>query len=320
MDRFQGISAFVAVARAGGFSSAARQLGDPLATVSRRVADLEAELKVRLFHRSTRRVELTEQGRTFYAACRRLLDDLRDAEESISGEYRAPKGDLTVTAPVGFGQQHLQPVCLEFLRAYPDINLRLLLLDRVINLLEEHIDVALRISELPDSSLIARPLGHIRMMVCASPGYLATHGTPSHPLELGAHDCIAWSALGAASSWWFRANDRDQQYPVQVRFATTIAESAVAAAEEGLGFAQITSYQAEHALTSGRLQRVLADFECRPTPVSLVYSTSRLVPLKLRAFLDFTAPRLEDRLANIERCLSNPRVRHPGSGRSRPAQ
>ena len=303
MDRFQGITAFVAVARAGGFSAAARELGDPLANVSRRVSSLEAALNVRLFHRSTRRVELTEQGRIFYAACRRLLDDLRDAEESISGEYRTPRGELTVTAPVGFGQQHLQPICLEFLRAYPDINLRLLLVDRVINLLEEHIDVALRISELPDSSLVARPLGHIRMVVCASPGYLAARGVPRHPAELHESDCIAWSALGAANSWWFREDELDRQFPVRVRFATTLAESAVAAAESSLGFAQVTSYQAGRALAAGRLQRVLADFECRPTPVSLLYSSSRLVPLKLRAFLDFTAPRLENRLVDIERSL-----------------
>ena len=303
MDRFQGISAFVAVARAGGFSAAARELGIPLPTVSRRVADLEHELGVRLFRRSTRRVELTTQGQTFYVSCRRLLDDLRDAEASITGEYRAPRGELTVTAPVGFGRMHLQPIALEFLRAYPEINLRLLLVDRVVNLLEERVDAALRIAELPDSSLIARPLGQIRMVVCASPDYCRDRGVPQHPSELVAHDCIAWSAPGAANSWRFRDHGEDRNLPIRVRLTTTVAESATAAAESGLGLAQITSYQAERGIRAGTLIQVLRDYECAPMPVSLVHASQRMVPLKLRAFLDYTAPRLAERLGAISAVL-----------------
>jgi DNA-binding transcriptional LysR family regulator len=267
------------------------------------VAELESELRVRLFLRSTRRVELTESGRAYFDACRRVLDDLRDAEELLGGDYRIPRGDLTVTAPVGFGQRHLQPVCLEFLRAYPEVQVRLALVDRVVNLLEEHVDAALRIAELPDSSLMARPLGHIRMIVCASPEYLDAHGLPTHPANLATRDCVVWSALGAASSWWFRVDGRDRSFPVRSRFATTLAESAVAAAEAGIGFAQVTSYQAATALVAGRLRRVLAEFECAPTPVSLVHAAGRLVPLKLRAFLDFAAPRLQTRLTAIEATL-----------------
>jgi DNA-binding transcriptional LysR family regulator len=303
MNRFRGISAFVAVARAGGFSAAARELGIPLPTVSRRVADLEHELGVRLFHRSTRRVELTVQGQTFYASCRRLLDDLRDAEASITGEYRTPKGELTVTAPVGFGRMHLQPIALEFLRAYPEINLRLLLVDRVVNLLEEHVDAALRIAELPDSSLIARPLGHIRMVVCASPDYCREHGMPQHPSELVAHECIAWSALGAANAWRFREQGEERAFPIRVRLTTTIAESATDAAAAGLGLAQITSNQAEHGIRAGTLQLVLRDYECAPTPVSLVHASQRMVPLKLRALFDYTVPRLAERLSAIAAVL-----------------
>src|SRR5262245_60364510 len=303
MDRFQGISAFVAVARAGGFSAAARELGIPLPTVSRRVADLEQELGVRLFSRSTRRVELTTQGQTFYASCRRLLDDLRDAEASITGEYRSPKGELTITAPVGFGRMHLQPITLEFLRTYPEINLRLLLVDHVVNLLEEHVDAALRIAELPDSSLIARTLGHIRMVVCASPDYCRAHGIPHHPSELVAHECIAWSPLGAASTWRFREHDGERGFPIRVRMTTTTADSAAAAAEAGLGLAQITSYQAEHGIRAGTLVPVLREHESAPMPVSLVHASQRMVPLKLRAFLDYTAPRLAERLNAISAVL-----------------
>ena len=299
MDRFEALTAFVAVANAGGFSAAGRELGIPLPTISRRVIELEETLGARLFHRTTRRVELTEQGKTFFAACQRVLEDLKDAEEALAGEYRTPKGELSITAPVGFGRLHVQPVALEFLATYPEVNLKLLLVDRVVNLLEEHIDAALRIADLPDSSLVARALGHIQLLVCASPKYLRRHGKPSHPRELIEHDCIAWSTLLPVNSWWFREDDADVTFPIRVRLSTTISESAVAAAESGLGLLQTTSYQAASALHEERLVRVLSEYECAATPVSLVYPSSRLVPLKLRAFLEFATPRLSRRLRRI---------------------
>src|SRR5579859_6727937 len=284
MDRFESMSAFVAVAKAGGFSAASRQLGVPLATISRRVADLESELGARLLHRSTRQVVLTEVGQTFFATCQRLLDDLKDAEEAVTGEYRSPKGDLTVTAPMGFGRMHLQPVALEFLAAYPDINLRLLLVDRVVDLVEENVDLALRIAELADSSMIARPLGHVRMVVSTSPEYIERRGTPKHPSELVRHDCIAWSTLGPLNTWWFSEGGVDRTFPIRMRLSTTSAESAIAAAQSGVGLAQTTSYQAQQGVRDGRLVVVLRKFECALTPVSLVYASNRLLPLKLRAF------------------------------------
>jgi DNA-binding transcriptional LysR family regulator len=299
MDRFESMSAFVAVARSGGFSAASRQVGIPLATLSRRVADLEAELGVQLLQRSTRKVMLTEIGATFFASCRRLLDDLKDAEQAATGEFRSPKGDLTVTAPMGFGHLHLQPVALEFLAAYPQINLRLLLVDRVVDLVEEQVDLALRIAELPDSSLVARSLGHVRRVVSASSAYLRRQGAPSHPSELMQHDCIAWSSLGALDLWGFRDRGSDVDFPIRTRLSTTTAESAIAAAEAGLGLAQTTSYQAEQGLRSGALSIVLPEFERRPMPVSLVYAGSRLLALKLRTFIDFAAPRLTARLQSI---------------------
>lgn len=303
MDRFEAMSAFVAVAKAGSFSAAARDLGIPLATVSRRVADLEAELGARLLHRTTRKVSLTDQGHTYYEATARILDDVKDAAEAVSGEYRAPKGHLTVTAPVGFGRLHLQPVAIEFLAAYPDINLRLMLVDRIVNLVEEHVDAAVRIAELADSSLIARPLGQVRIVLCASPDYLARHGVPKHPRDLEKCDCIAWSALGPLSAWWFRESGMDRTFPVRVRLSTTIAETALSAAEAGLGLVQTTSYQAEKGVREGRLVVLLPQFECATTPVSLVHATNRLVPVKLRAFIDFVVPRLEERLQAIEKTI-----------------
>jgi DNA-binding transcriptional LysR family regulator len=270
-----------------------------LPTLSRRVADLETALGVRLLHRSTRQVVLTETGQTFFATCQRVLEDLKEGEESVSGEYRAPKGELAVTAPLGFGRLHLQPVALEFLAAYPDINLRLLLLDRVVDLVEEHVDVALRIAELPDSRLVARPLGAVRMVATASPEYLKWRGTPLHPDELTRHDCIAWSTLGPLNTWWFKDQGADKTFPIRTRLSTTSAESAIAAACSGLGLTQTTCYQAEQGVSAGRLKIVLPEFECAVTPVSLVYASHRLIPLKLRAFIDFAAPRLTERLKAI---------------------
>jgi DNA-binding transcriptional LysR family regulator len=305
MDRFESMTAFVAVARAGGFSAAARQAGIPLATVSRRVAELETTLGVRLLQRSTRQVALTDAGRTFYATCERVLGDLKDAEDALLGEYRTPKGDLTVTAPMGFGRLHLQPVALEFLAAYPEINLRLLLVDRVVDLVDEHVDIALRIAELADSAMIARPLGKVRMVVTGSPAYLERCGTPTHPSQLSAHDCIAWSTLGPLNTWWFRTGQSDQTFPVRTRLATTSADSAIAAAQSGLGLAQTTCYQAERLVRSGELVIVLQPFECAPTPVSLVHATNRLLPLKMRAFMDFAAPRLSARLRDIAAAVAS---------------
>jgi DNA-binding transcriptional LysR family regulator len=299
MDRFESMAAFVAVARAGGFSAAARQVGVPLATVSRRVAELENALGVRLLQRSTRHVALTEAGQTFFSTCERVLGDLRDAEDAMLGEYRTPKGDLSVTAPMGFGRLHLQPVALDFLSRYPEINLRLMLVDRVVELVDEQVDIALRIAELADSTMIARPLGTVRMVVTASPAYLDSHGTPSHPSQLMDHDCIAWSTLGPLNTWWFRSGHGEQTFPVRTRLATTSAESAIAAAQSGLGLAQTTCYQAERYVRASELVIVLQEFECAPTPVNLVYASNRLLPLKLRAFIDFAAPRLAARLRDI---------------------
>jgi len=308
MDRLEAMSAFVAVAKARGFSAAARELGVPLATLNRRVVDLERDMGLRLLHRSTRQVVLTEAGQDFFLTCDRILDELREAREAATGEYRAPRGVLTITAPMGFGRLYLQPVALEFLAAFPEINLKLLLVDRMVHLAEENIDLALRISELPDSSLVARPLGKLQMVVTASPAYLERHGVPQEPSDLMRHDCIAWSSIEPLNSWWFREGANDRKFPVRTRLSTTSADSAISAAHAGLGLVQTTSYQAEPGLRDGRLALVLRAFECAPTPVSLVYAGQRSLPLKVRAFIDFAAPRLADRLQSIAGTLAGLRA------------
>lgn len=303
MNKLESIQVFIAVARTGGFSAASRALGLPLATVSRKVAELEESLGVRLFERSTRQVVLTETAKDYFEACQRLTDDLREADDTVTGEYRMPKGELTVTAPTGFGRQHLQPVLIDFMREFPEINMRVLLVDRLVNLLDEHVDVAVRINNLPDSSLVARRVGEIKMVVCGGPGYLQARGTPQHPAELGKHACISWSSLGPLKAWLFSNGGVETMFPVTFRLTATLPDTVVAAAVADLGLAQITSYQAEAAVRAGDLVPVLREYEAVPTAINLVHPSNRRVPLKLRAFLDFVAPRLQERMHALSQAL-----------------
>jgi DNA-binding transcriptional LysR family regulator len=308
MDRLDAITAFVAVARSGGFSAAGRALGQPVANVSRKVALLEESLGVRLFARTTRHVALTEGGKRYFEACSRVIDDLRDADEDVTGEYREPKGDLVITAPLGFGQQHLQPVVHEFLSAYPLVNVHLQLADRVVALVEEHVDCAVRIGTLGDSGLVARQLGSIRMVVCATPAYLAARGAPEELSALTGHDCISWTGSGTHKTWTLTVRQgnraKDEQVPVNVRMATTTPTSALQAALAGLGLVQATTYQVAPYVAERRLVPVLGAYDSEPVPVSLVYPSKRLIPLKLRALLDFAGPRLEQGLKRVDELMA----------------
>ena len=299
MDRFESMSAFVAVTEAGGFSAAARKLGMPLATVSRKVSELEDLLKISLINRSTRKITLTENGQTFYESCRRLLDELGEAERSASGEYQAPRGELIITAPIVFGRMHLTPIVVEFLGTYPEVGVRLLLDDQIVNLIDEQVDLAVRISELPDSSMVAVRIGTIRNVICASPAYLKKHGTPRHPKDLANHHCVTRTKLAMHGTWPFRIGDTEKMFPVRRRLVVTAAEAAIEAALAGAGLARVLCYQIAKAEKEGALITVLRDYEPAPTPISLVYPSTRMVPLKLRAFLDFAVPRLRERLKQL---------------------
>lgn len=300
MDRLESMSILVAVVEAGSLTAAARRLGTPLATVSRKLSDLEGHLGTRLVNRSSRRLTLTEAGETYVAACRRILDDVAEAERIASGEYRAPKGELVITAPIVFGRLYVLPVVTAFLRAYPEIDIRLVQADRVINMLEDHVDLAARIGALPDSSLVALRVGSIRRVVCASPAYLAAHGTPMVPADLSSHACITFEGLSTAQGWSFGAGGADTYVPIRSRLTTNTAEAAIDAAKDGIGLTRILSYQIIPAVAAGELEIVLATFEPPPAPVNLVHGGQRLLPLKLRAFLDFAAPRLKAALAGLE--------------------
>jgi DNA-binding transcriptional LysR family regulator len=296
MDRFESMSILVTVSEAGSLSAAARRLGTPLATVSRKVSDLETHLKTRLLNRSNRRVTLTDAGQSYVAACKRILEEVGEAERAAAGEYSAPTGDLTITAPIVFGRLHVLPVAVEFLKAYPDIDIRIALADRVVNILEDHVDLAVRIGELPDSSLRARRLGSTRRVVCGSPAYFAARGAPKSPAELGAHDCITFEGMMSAEAWTFTIGKSDAAVAIHSRLVVNTAEAAIDAATAGGGITRVLSYQAAAPVRAGALAIVLQDFEQAPSPVNLVYPDQRLLPLKLRAFLDFAAPRLQARL------------------------
>lgn len=297
MDRFDSMSILLAVVEAGSLSAAARRLNTPLTTVSRKVAELETHLKTRLLSRSSRRVALTDAGRSYVAACKRILEELGEAERAASGEYSAPRGDLMITAPVVFGRLHILPIVIEFLRAYPDIDIRMGLADRIVNILEEPVDLAIRIGHLPDSSLVARRVGAIRRVICASPAYLAERGTPKSPGDLGAHDCITFEGMTAPEAWTFPTGTSDASVTIHSRLVVNTAEAAVDAAKAGVGITRVLSYQVANALREGALVLALQDFEPAPLPVNLVHVGQRLLPLKLRAFLDFATSRLQAALS-----------------------
>ncbi len=300
MDRFESMSTLLAVVEAGSLSAAARRLNIPLTTVSRRVSELEQHLKTQLLHRSSRRLSLTDAGRSYVAACKSILDDLGEAERVAAGEFSAPKGDLIVTTPIVFGRLHVLPIIIDFLKVYRDINVRLVQADRVINLLEDHIDLAVRIGELPDSSLIATRAGSIRRVVCGSPAYFTTRGMPKSPEELGAHDCITFEGLMSGEAWTFGAGKSRVGVAVHSRLIVNTAEAAIDAAIAELGVTRVLSYQIAGPLRAGTLALALEPFEPPPAPVSLVYAGQGFLPLKVRAFLDFAAPRLKARLSGGE--------------------
>ncbi|MEI9420169.1 LysR family transcriptional regulator [Mesorhizobium sp. Cs1299R1N1] len=297
MDRLEAMSLFVAAAEGGSLSAAARRSDVPLATVSRKVSDLERHLKTRLLNRSTRRLTLTDAGHAYLAACRRILDEVGDAERTAGGEYSAPTGELIITAPIVFGRLHVLPVVTEFLAAFPLVDIRLTLGDRISQLAEDHIDLAVRIGRLPDSRMVAIRVGSIGHIVCASPAYLAGHGIPGAPGELDTHSCITFEGLGSLATWTFTVDKADFVVPVRSRLRVNTAEAAIDAAISGVGLTRVLSYQIVAAARSGTLRPVLRDFEPEPWPVNLVHAGQGRLPVKLRAFLDFAAPRLRERLA-----------------------
>lgn len=300
MDRFDAMSVLLAVVEEGSLSAASRRLRAPLTTVSRKVAELERHLRTQLLIRSSRRVELTDAGRAYVAASKRIIEQVEEAERQAAGEYSAPRGELHLTAPTMFGQRHLLPVALAFLAEQPEITLRLMLADQQVSLVDEHIDVALRIGHLEDSSLVATRLGTVRQVVCASPGYLAQHGVPRVPEDLAQHDGVSFQGFAVSPEWRYRRDSGAFATAPRPRLAVNTTEAAIKAAMADFGIIRVLSYQVAEELRSGRLQVLLADFAPEPLPVSLVYPAAELLPLKVRSFLDWAIPRLRARMAELD--------------------
>ena len=307
MDRFEAMSVLAAIVDGGSLSAAGRRLGMPLATVSRKLADLEAHLGTRLIVRSTRRLELTDAGRDYLLACRQILELVDEAERAAAGAYARVQGQLVVAAPVVFGRLHVLPLVSEFLEQHPDVDIQLRLGDRNVHLIEEHVDLALRIGTLPDSSFVATQLSAVHRTLCASPDYLERFGTPASLDALDAHRCIRFDGLDPAGGWTFvDAHGDKRTVALRARLVVSTADAAIAAAERGFGLTRALSYQVADALRDGRLVRVLAHTEPPPWPVSLIHPGQGRLPMKTRAFIDFAAPRLRDRLRDVLRLLDAP--------------
>lgn len=299
MDRLEAMSLIIAVAETGSMSAASRRLKLPVPTVSRKIAELESRLNTQLFQRTARRIILTHAGQTYIEACKRIVEQVGDAEREVSGEYRMPKGELAVTTPWGLGHTYLLPLAVEFLETYPDISLRLMLTDHIVNIVDENIDVAIRIGSLPNSSMIATRIGAIRIVVCGSPSYLTERGRPKQLDELDKHNCITVDDHAAQSTWTFVRGNRARTAPIRSRLCVNTSEAAVLAAIDGAGLARVMSYKMDDARCAGKLAIVLEEFEPEALPVRILYAPRKPMPLKMRVFLDWMTPRLKDRLKMV---------------------
>ena len=286
MDRIDAMQAFVAVADLQGFAPAARKVGLSPSGVTRLIAALEERLGARLLQRTTRSVTLTDIGTRYLERARRILADVEEAEGSAQDERTRPSGRLVVSAPVGFGRLHVSPVMSAYLKRYPEVSAELRLADRMVNLVEDGIDLAVRIGHLADSSLVARQVGEMRRIVVASSGYLKQHGEPNTPEAIASHETIQFGAMTASPDWRFVEDNREIRVACTPRFATNSADAAIQYAEQDGGLTRVLAYQAADAIRAGRLRIVLAKFEPPALPIHIVYPTSRLLSSKVRTFID----------------------------------
>ncbi|MEH2504428.1 DNA-binding transcriptional LysR family regulator [Bradyrhizobium sp. AZCC 1578] len=286
MDRLDAMQAFVAVADLRGFAPAARKLGLSPSGVTRLIAALEDRLGARLLQRTTRQVTLTDAGSRYLERARRILADVEEAEGAVAGERTRPEGQLVISAPVGFGRLHVSAIVTAYLKRYPEVSVDLRLSDRMINLVEDGVDLAVRIGHLPDSTLVARHVGEMRRIVVASPGYLRARGEPQRPRDISAHDTIQFGAMTAALDWRFVEDGREIRVASTPRFATNSSDAAIQYAEQDGGLTRVMAYQAAESLKARRLRIVLTPFEQPAMPIHIVYPTSRLLSAKVRTFVD----------------------------------
>ena len=286
MDRIDAMQAFVTVADLKGFAAAARKLKLSPPAVTRLIAALEERLGARLLQRTTRQVALTDVGARYLERARRILADIAEAESAAEGESTRPSGQLVVSAPRGFGRLHVSPVMSAYLKRYPEVSGELRLEDRMVSLVEDGIDLAVRIGDLADSSLVARHVGEMRRIAVASPAYLKAHGEPRRPADIASHDTIQFGSTAGLSDWRFRDGGEEVRIAYAPRFLTNSSDAAVQYAEDGGGLTRVLAYQAAASLKAGRLRIVLEKFEPPASPIHIVYPTSRLLSAKVRTFID----------------------------------
>ena len=296
MDKLRAMTTFVRIVETGSLTAAADRLGTSPTSVVRSLSALEKSLGVRLLNRTTRRMALTDEGRDYFERCRHLLNDVEEAEAALLARQVKPAGRLVITAPVMFGRLHVGPLVTDFLAAHPAVRVELLLLDRVVDLIDEGIDLAVRIGTLPESSLVAIPLGSTRRIVCASPAYLAIHGQPENPAELQNHRGIKTTGSSLEADWSFQQDGRPEKVAMPHVLASNYIDFAIDACLKGVGCGRFFAYQVREHLATGKLVRLLRDYETPPLPVSFAYPHARLLSSRVRAFIDQATPRLRETL------------------------
>lgn len=297
MDKLQAMAAFIKIAELGSFTRAAEIMDSSPPTMVRLLASLEESLNVRLLHRTTRRISLTDEGRYYLEHCRRILAEIDEMESSLSTQQQEPKGKLVVSAPLLFGQMHVAPLVSKFIERYPQMHVDMLLLDRLVNLVEENVDVAIRIGNLSDSSLVAVPLGHIRRVVCASPAFLRHSGIPDHPKQLSQHECVRVTDLTPGSLWPFYEKGRPLQIPVSGHLSCNQAAAAIDACINHMGFGLFLSYQVQPYLKTKKLKLILEKYEPPPIPVSIVYPHRKFLSARMQQFVKWMSEHLRKQLA-----------------------
>jgi DNA-binding transcriptional LysR family regulator len=297
MDRLEAMRVLLAVVDAGSLSAGSRELKTPLPSVSRKVAELERHLGTNLVIRTSRNIQLTDAGRDYVEAARRIIADLAEAERRASGEYETPRGELTVTMPTEFGARYVMPIALSFMEKYPEVTLRLVTSDRMVQMVEEQVDVAIRLGHLADSALHAVKAGEFHLITCASPRHLKQYGAPTDPRELPRHNGIFF---GSQSIFWtYRVDGEDIICAPRPRIFVNTGANNLAAALAGAGIARLFDYQLSDEIRSGALVPILSAFENEPRPVHIVYPRQGLMPLKVRSFIDWATPRLRKACAAI---------------------
>lgn len=294
MDKLHAMTVFIKIAEKGSLTAAANALGKSLPSVVRMLAKLEESLQTRLFNRTTRKIALTEEGRIYLERSRKILAEVEESELALSQEKVVPRGMITLTAPVRFGEMHVAPSVTRFLEQYPHVQVNLLLLDRVVNIVDEGIDVAVRISHLEDSSLIAKSTGEVRQVLCASPKLLAKlGGAAKNPEELPSLPCVRFTGISSNSIWYFNDNGKRLDIKVNGNFICNQVKSSVDACIAGLGYGLFYNYQVMPWIKSGELEIVLSEFEPSPKPLNLVYPHSRLMATRVRTLVDWLAQDLK---------------------------